>query len=134
MQQLASSDARKSLRLLIISPFVALSEGLFSDSRGNFPYIFDILVKIREIFEQISGIVGKICGVSKATFGIACKIERVLREMRGVSLPISRIACQIREISTMIWGVGMERSARENGGSGENGTKIANSRGVGEVV
>ena len=107
----------KVLVFLIISPFVVPHEGLFSDSRGTFPYIFEILVKIREILRKISGIVRKIyrvvkaifgiaCkiyGVSKAISGIACKIERVLKEMRGVSMPISRIACKTREISTMIW-------------------------------
>ena len=112
MQQIASSDARKDFVFLIISPFVVPHEGLFSDSRGTFPYIFEILVKIREIFEPISGILRKIYGVFKAIFGIACKIERVLKEMRGVSLPISRIACKTREISTMIFGAGKERSAR----------------------
>ena len=112
MHQIASSEARKRFRFLNnLSPVVP-SEGLFSDSRGNFPYIFEILVKIREIFEPISGIVREIYGVFKAIFGIACKIERVLKEMRGVSLPISRVACKTREIRTMIWGVGMERSAR----------------------
>ena len=88
---------------LIISPFVVPHEGLFSDNRGTFPYIYEILVKIREIlvkireiFEQISEILRKIYGVFKAIFGIACKIERVLKEMRGVSMPISRIACKTR--------------------------------------
>ena len=94
----------KVLVFLIISPFVVPHEGLFSDNRGTFPYIFEILVKIREIFEPISEIVRKIYGVFKAIFGIACKIERVLKEMRGVSPPISRIACKTREISTMILG------------------------------
>ena len=112
----------KVLVFLIISPFVVPHEGLFSDSRGTFPYIFEILVKIREIFEPISGIVRKIYGVSKAIFGIACKLGRVLKEMRGVSLPISRIACQTREIRTMIWGVG-ETGSRETG-SGDKHEKI----------
>ena len=101
----------KILAFLIISPFVVPHEGLFSDSRGTFPYIYEILVKIREILRKISeilrkisGIVRKIYGVFKAIFGIACKIERVLKEMRGVSPPISRIACKTREISTMILG------------------------------
>lgn len=104
MQQIASSEARKRFRFLNNLPFVVPHEGLFSDSCGTFPYIFEILVKIREIFEPISGIVRKIYGVFKAIFGIACKIERVLKEMRGVSMPISRIAWKTREIRTMIWG------------------------------
>ena len=119
----------KVLVFLIISPFVVPHEGLFSDSRGTFPYIFEILVKIREILRKISeilrkisGIVRKIYGVFKAIFGIACKIGRVLKEMRGVSMPISRIACKTREISTMIWGVG-ETGSRETG-SGDKNEKI----------
>ena len=72
---------------------------------GIFTKIYEILVKIWEIFEPISGIVREIYGVFKAIFGIARKIERVLKEMHGVSLPISRIACKPREISTMILGV-----------------------------
>ena len=75
----------------MICPFVVPQEGLFSDSCGTFPYIFEILVNIWEIFEQISEIVRKIYGVFQAIFGIACKIGRVLQEMWGVSLPISRI-------------------------------------------
>ena len=55
-------------------------------------------MKIRDIFEPISGILRKIYGIFKAIFRIAWKMERVLKEMRGVSLPISRIAWKTRGI------------------------------------
>ncbi len=67
------------------------AEGFFSDSRGNFPYIFEILVKIREIFEPISEIVRKIRGVSNPILRIAFKIRRVLKEIRGVFVPILHV-------------------------------------------
>jgi hypothetical protein len=112
-----------------ISPFVVPHEGVFSDNRGTFPYIFEILEKIREILEKIREILvkireilvkireilRKIYGVFKAIFGILCKIERVLKEMRGVFLPISRVARKTREIRTMIW-VNRHGAIRSNAG------------------
>ena len=80
---------------LIISPFVVPHEWLFSDSRGTFPYIYEILVKIREILVKIREILVKIREIFEPISEILRKISGILRKIYGVFKAIFGIACKI---------------------------------------
>ena len=85
----------KVLAFLIISPFVVPHEGLFSDNRGTFPYIYEILVKIREILVKIREILVKIREIFEPISEILRKISGILRKIYGVFKAIFGIACKI---------------------------------------